>query len=342
MTYLKRSVTVCVLFVLAVTTAVFVTLATGSGNVSTSAEEIFSFTSDNTQAISHIELLRFSNTTLSDNIGSTVVDAVSAESERVQSDMVKIAERTDVNSDEIPGLLPSNEPAETTIAFNFTTGLSTVSLKDTAQEEAEEVVEVKEVKPEVVKKTEPKPMAVTPQKMKDPAKPAPAPVVTEKKQPEKPTVSNKYYTNNFYPGLKMVYPSDWKFSTSTKEHYKYSGLLERTIMFSKGDTNVVLALIPKASSGCRGGGVVASPSRSNINNTGISRYQRNQSNGFYSRKNGSVNTSCYFNQVFPVQSNITHQDYPGGGNVEYWGFANVSGTQHLEEADTIISRSTIR
>ena len=66
-------------------------------------------------------------------------------------------------------------------------------------------------------------------------------------QPVKQAVTTETYTNRYFPDFKLVYPSDWKFSTQTETSYFSPQLLDREITLTKGDMTLVLDLRPVTS-----------------------------------------------------------------------------------------------
>ncbi len=61
----------------------------------------------------------------------------------------------------------------------------------------------------------------------------------------------KTYTNPYFPNFKLVYPEDWKFTTTTTQS-EVKGLLNREIVLSKNNTNLRFnfRLAPTGGGGC--------------------------------------------------------------------------------------------
>ncbi|NJK71344.1 MAG: hypothetical protein HC932_03780 [Thermales bacterium] len=77
--------------------------------------------------------------------------------------------------------------------------------------------------------------------------------ITQKPADSKPnTIEQKTYTNEFFPDLKITYPDDWKFETSTKKSDIYEGLLERIISLKKNETVLKITTTPFIPGGCGG------------------------------------------------------------------------------------------
>jgi hypothetical protein len=70
-------------------------------------------------------------------------------------------------------------------------------------------------------------------------------------QPVQNQIAQKIYTNEYFPNLKIVYPSDWEFKTETSKS-RYDGLLEREIILSKDETRLVFDIEPTFATGCGG------------------------------------------------------------------------------------------
>lgn len=63
----------------------------------------------------------------------------------------------------------------------------------------------------------------------------------------------QYYTNQYFPNLKIGYPKSWTIETTTKNTI-YKELVERTLTFSKGNATFSITLSPEVPSGCAGPG----------------------------------------------------------------------------------------
>ena len=63
----------------------------------------------------------------------------------------------------------------------------------------------------------------------------------------------QYYTNQYFPNLKIGYPKSWTLETTSKSTI-YKELVERTLTFSKGNATFPITLSPEVPSGCAGPG----------------------------------------------------------------------------------------
>lgn len=82
----------------------------------------------------------------------------------------------------------------------------------------------------------------------------PAPVEEEAdteiaKEEAQPQITEQTYSNQFYPNFRLVYPSDWKFSTYT-EKVTYNKLLRRHVTLQKNNSQLTMRLQPKIPAGC--------------------------------------------------------------------------------------------
>jgi hypothetical protein len=80
------------------------------------------------------------------------------------------------------------------------------------------------------------------------------PVKTETTQTNQPVtlaITQKNYTNQFFPDFKLVYLSDWELTTQTSKSYD-EGLLNREIKLSKNGTTLNVSWAPFTLGGCGG------------------------------------------------------------------------------------------
>lgn len=149
------------------------------------------------------------------------------------------------------------------------------------------------------------------------------------------------YTNPYFPNFKLVYPSDWKFETSTSPSV-YKGLVERKISLRKklqdNSWSLDISMSPR---GNVGGGRMEGTSiqkgfRSNIFANGIVNYGPTQDS-----------------TIWWIQSNIKTQEYPeartweGEQNISYMMFATAyfgdeRDQKTIAELDQIISQSSFQ
>jgi hypothetical protein len=165
--------------------------------------------------------------------------------------------------------------------------------------------------------------------------------------PEKPAqpvvvVTEKSFTNEFFPNFKLNYPSDWTFSTFTLPSRSIPGmdLLERTIILKKGNTSITVHSKPNIGYTCTGIPTLQAPVLANINSTGISRYNAVSGTGnYYVAAIGMVDITCNeiaFNIASTIINAHTHQP------IHYALWAQVEGADNLNQADQIIAKSVWR
>jgi hypothetical protein len=126
-----------------------------------------------------------------------------------------------------------------------------------------------------------------------PEKPPVTPIVSPTEPVAKPVEQLDTYTNQYYPNLKITYPKDWKFNTSTKKSY-YDGLLTRSITLSKNNHEIQINLAPLMPSGCHGDTQKGSPINNDLNEIEL---KDKMNNLYYYGKN-----SCHLNNI--VNTNI--------------------------------------
>jgi hypothetical protein len=157
--------------------------------------------------------------------------------------------------------------------------------------------------------------------------------------PAQSAVSAGSYTNPFMPGLKVNYPSGWAFNTTTAPAGKMgtATLVSRTITLTKGGTKITLSIFPLNGSPIEQPNLSFDMLKSNINGSGINRYDSATGVGdYYGRQTGR---GCI--KMFPIQTNIK-TGLAGIPYVDSVLVAYVQGAQHVAEADQIIANSNFR
>lgn len=158
------------------------------------------------------------------------------------------------------------------------------------------------------------------------------------------------YTNEFIPDLYLRYSKGWAFKNTTRPSPKVSNLLERTITLTKGSTIITFLLIPESADSCSTNSDQSTLEsvKEDINNSGLSRFLSPRGTGFLyaSSENGAPSKTCLPQQVLKLDSTIKKSGLRGsfsssGDNLQYWLQVGVTGTEHLEEADRIITKSVL-
>lgn len=157
------------------------------------------------------------------------------------------------------------------------------------------------------------------------------------------------YTNQYLPSLKIAYPADWKFTTTTRRSF-YPGLLERDIVLVKGATTITYSSKPYRSGECilPEGVKEVNPLLANINGSEIHRYDFPVRRGDYYASGDQLSKFCYYSTAFRLPSTITNPNFAeinkddvmlDNEEVEFLLTVDVKGAQHVFEADGIVVES---
>ena len=159
--------------------------------------------------------------------------------------------------------------------------------------------------------------------------------------------ARRNYTNPYFPGFNVAYDDTWTFNTSTNSlaDVGLDNLVTRETTLSKGNTTIKIFTFPAFITGCGGEDRKVTQFTSNLNNSGLARYDTRDGKGdFYASANTLQTEYCYLSRYLRIKTNIKGENLtnPNDPNVEYWAYVLVEGAEYLNEADQIIGNSTLQ
>ena len=167
-------------------------------------------------------------------------------------------------------------------------------------------------------------------------------------------VTTETYTNQYFPDFKLVYPSDWEFSTTTQTSAYYPELLNRTIELRKDEATLSFGLQPLSRVGCGGPGSSYTPKSGFTTSSGLSEYAQEGAPGtryYYQSADPSVRCALEDDIKTTIkESSIKNYDDGDSDNaVSYFTyiwlelpFQGENNELIIEEARQILENSTIR
>ena len=164
--------------------------------------------------------------------------------------------------------------------------------------------------------------------------------------PEAPVVQPQSYTNPFFPGFAINYPSDWLFNTVTAPSSE-QGLLKRTVTLTKGSTVLTFSFFPEYNYACQSrerGPEFPFTGFVNARGKYISRYNAYEDGDYYAQGEGSFYYDCVKQYgAFSVPTNIQNDEslsYYGPSYRYYNMNILVKGAEFVQEADQIVANSS--
>lgn len=154
------------------------------------------------------------------------------------------------------------------------------------------------------------------------------------------------YTNDFFPLSEINYDDSWEFNTTTQPS-RYDGIVDRTILLTKGDTTLTFVTQPPFPAGC--GPFIdedpIEPVKKSVEGSQFDRYDLGAQGNVYVRNNilGPIYESCALSFNVFIRSNIEYEQlseyYGPDGGVIFWMNITVEGSEYIDEADEIIANS---